>query len=176
MATTAAPVTGSRLDLLRSLGYDALQHDSHVPFLSHLMGTRRLLVAWDASAALCDAGLFHSVYGTEFFEPPQRPDRATVTAVIGRGAERLAWLWCSIERATLDAGAGSVRLRADGAIEALTAAELADIATLWAADTVEQVARMSPEERAFSSGVLEVAGAASRAAQLALDEVRPLLG
>jgi Domain of unknown function (DUF6817) len=173
--TTAPPVTGARLDLLRSLGFDVLDHDSHVPFLSHLVGTRRLLVAWDASPALCDAGLFHSVYGTEYFEPHQRPDRGTVTAVIGTEAERRAWLWCSIERATLDAEARTVRLRATGADEPLTDDEVADIATLWVADTVEQVARMAPGERAFTNGLLAVAGHASHPAQDALQQVRPLL-
>lgn len=91
---TPEPVTGARLDLLRSLGFDALPHDSHVPFLSHLIGTRRVLLTWGSRPALCDAGLFHSVYGTEYFEPDRRPDRDTVTAIIGAEAERVAWLWC----------------------------------------------------------------------------------
>lgn len=173
--TTAASVTGPRLELLRSLGFDALQHDSHVPFLSHLIGTRRLLVAWDASPALCDAGLFHSVYGTEYFEPARRPERDSVAAVIGSSAERLAWLWCSIQRATLDPAAGTVRLRTTDDIEPLTNTEIADIATLWSADTVEQVARMTPAERAFATGLLDVVPHASRSARPAVQEINPLL-
>ena len=57
--------TGPRLDLLKQLGFGELTHDSHVPFLSHLLGTRRLLVEWGERPAVCDAGLFHSAYGTE---------------------------------------------------------------------------------------------------------------
>ena len=177
MAATAypAPVTGPRLDLLRSLGFGELQHDSHVPFLSHLIGTRRVLAGWGARPELCDAGLFHSVYGTEFFEPEQRADRAGVTAIIGPEAERIAWLWCSIERTTVDPDAATVRLRADGSIEPLTPGEVADLATLWAADTVEQIARMTPDERTFARGVLDVLDHASAPAQAAVRELHTLL-
>src|SRR5579885_269454 len=118
--STPAPVTGARLELLRSLGFGELQHDSHVPFLSHLIGTRRLLASWGARPALCDAGLFHSVYGTEYFEPDRTADRESVTAIIGAEAERIAWLWCNIERATLDPVAATARLRTDGRVEPLT--------------------------------------------------------
>src|SRR6266550_7337642 len=34
-----------------------------------LLGTRQLLMDWGARAAFCDAGLFHSVYGTEHYPP-----------------------------------------------------------------------------------------------------------
>ena len=56
-----------RLRLLRRLGFDTLEHDSHVPFLAHLVGTARVLRSWGSRPALCDAGLFHSAYGTEYF-------------------------------------------------------------------------------------------------------------
>jgi hypothetical protein len=149
-------------------------HDSHVPFLSHLIGTRRVLSGWGSRPALCDAGLFHSVYGTEYFEPTRTPSRAELTALIGPEAERIAWLWCSIERATVDPQ-GTARLRHSGATEELTPSEVGDIATLWAADTVEQVRRMTPNERGFADGLLSVIDRASRAAQEAVDDLRSLL-
>jgi xanthine dehydrogenase iron-sulfur cluster and FAD-binding subunit A len=163
-----APVVGARLDLLRALGYDALQHDSHVPFLSHLIGTRRVLAGWGSRPALCDAGLFHSVYGTEFFVPDRTPDRAEVVAVIGAEAERIAWLWCFGERATLAPATASIRIRTSGEIEPLTEQEVTDVATLWAADTVEQLHRMEPELRAFSTGVLDVVDEISETARAAV--------
>src|ERR1043165_1812130 len=101
ISSAPAPITGARLDLLRSLGFGDLMHDSHVPFLAHLIGTRRLLAAWGSRAALCDGGLFHSVYGTEYFQPDRVPDRDDVRAVIGAEAERIAWLWCAVQRETL---------------------------------------------------------------------------
>jgi hypothetical protein len=165
---------GKRGELLRSLGFGDLMHDSHVPFLSHLGATRRLLMTWGARSALCDAGLFHSVYGTEYFEPDRIADRAEVTELIGREAERIAWLWCSIRRDTIDIDRGCVLLR-DGTTEALTPTEVSDLATLWAADTVEQIRRMTEEERAFSRGLLAVLHAASEPAQLAVREVADLV-
>ena len=167
-----------RLALLRRLGFDDLQHDSHVPFLSHLLGTRRLLQQWGERSALCDAGLFHSAYGTEYFPVDEPADPAEVRAVIGAEAEAIARAWCTIRRDTieLDGGGGaSVVDRTSDERVALTERELADVATLWAADTVEQIARMAPEERAFARNLLGVLHAASPAARDAVAAVRPLL-
>ncbi|MGO9874888.1 MAG: DUF6817 domain-containing protein [Acidimicrobiia bacterium] len=174
-SATLAPVAGARLELLRALGFAALEHDSHVPFLAHLCGTRRLLAAWGARAALCDAGLFHSVYGTEYFEPDRTADRDGVTAVIGADAERIAWLWCAIRRDTLDVARGTVQLRYSQASERLTSLEVGDLATLWAADTVEQIERMAPSERAFASGLRSVVDAASEPAQRAVAALADLI-
>jgi hypothetical protein len=171
-----APPTGARLEFLRSLGFGELEHDSHVPFLSHLIGTRRLLGTWDAREALCDAGLFHSVYGTEYFQPDRSPDRDEVVAVIGAEAERVAWLWCAISRDSIDPDRRCVQLRVDGTTEPLTESEVSDLATLWAADTVEQIERMAPDERAFAGGLRSVVRAASEPAQRAVSTIADLIG
>ncbi len=165
------PITGPRLDMLRALGFADLQHDSHVPFLSHLVGTRRLLASWGERQALCDAGLFHSVYGTEYFEPDRSPERDEVVAVIGEDAERIAWLWCAIRRTTIDPGRRTVQLRHEASLEPLKSSEVVDLATLWAADTVEQVGRMASDERSFADGLDGVLAMASPAAQRAIGEL-----
>ncbi|MEO0494876.1 MAG: DUF6817 domain-containing protein [Actinomycetota bacterium] len=168
----------THVDHLRSLGFGELQHDSHVPFLSHLIGTRRVLASWDSSEALCDAGLFHSVYGTEYFQPPEgtpSAERDEVRALIGHEAERLAWLWCTIERDAIDVTASTVPDRTTGATIGLTERELADIATLWAADTVEQVERMKPDERGFAHSLPEVLPFAAPAAIAAMEPLLELL-
>lgn len=166
-------MVGERLELLRSLGFGELQHDSHVPFLSHLIGTRRLLAEWGSRPALCDAGLFHSVYGTEYFEPGRVADRDAVRSIIGPDAERIAWLWCAIRRDTLDPAGATVELRDTGDREQLTATEVSDLATLWAADTVEQIGRMDPGERGFAAGLPAVLHAASEAARVAARQIWP---
>ncbi len=143
-SASVAPVTGARLTLLRALGFGTLEHDSHVPFLSHLIGTRRLLMEWDERPALCDAGLFHSVYGTEFFVPDRIAERDDVVALIGVEAERVAWLWCAIKRNTIDVEHATVQLRHGDVTEQLTPEEVRDLATLWAADTVEQIGGWNP--------------------------------
>ena len=174
-SASVAPVTGTRLALLRALGFGTLQHDSHVPFLAHLGGTRRLLMAWGERPALCDAGLFHSVYGTEFFVPERVAERDDVVAVIGVEAERVAWLWCAIKRETIDVRRATVRLRHGDVAEQLTPTEVRDLATLWAADTVEQIERMATHERAFASGLRSVLHAASKPAQRAVAKLTDIV-
>ncbi len=162
------PPTGARLALLRRLGFGDMTHDSHVPFLSHLLGTRRVLVEWGERPALCDAGLFHSAYGTEYFPVEHPADRAEVRDVIGADAEEIAWLWCTIRRDTMDTTGPTVSvLTRDGGAMELDPGRAGDVATLWAADTVEQIDRMDADERDFArslSGVLHLASPAARAA------------
>ena len=142
MSAEVPSATGERLDLLQRLGFGDLEHDSHVPFLSHLLGTRRLLVQWGERPALCDAGLFHSATvrrNTFDVETATAVDRNTVLPV--ELGPRL----------------------------------MADLATLWAADTVEQIARMSPDARDFARSLARVVHLASPHARAAVDAVRPLL-
>ena len=172
MGEDVAAPTGERLAMLRRLGFGELEHDSHVPFLSHLLGTRRLLVEWGERPAMCDAGLFHSAYGTEYFTPDEPASRAEVQALIGDEAELVAWAWCTIHRDTIEPGPSGDATAVDrhtGDTIALDDELLADVATLWAADTVEQIARMDVEERAFAhtlGRVLAYARPAARAAAL----------
>lgn len=170
------PPTGERLALLRDLGFDRIQHDSHVPFVSHLLGTRRLLVSWGERPALCDAGLFHSVYGTEYFALDGAADREDVRRIIGDEAEEIAHAWCTIRRDTIDTD-GPVTVvdrRTDDRV-VLGDRLASDVATLWAADTVEQIRRMSAGERAFALNLRRVLHLASPAAAAAASEVLPLL-
>lgn len=170
------PPTGERLALLRRLGYGELTHDSHVPFLSHLIGTRRLLAQWGERPALCDAGLFHSAYGTEYFQPDAPASRAEVQALIGTEAEAIAHAWCTIERDTLSTGAPFTVVDRTAAETVTVTDQLAsDIATLWVADTVEQIARMTVEERAFAHGLGRVLHLASPPAREAAASVMALI-
>lgn len=61
-----------RLMFLRHHGADAMGH-SHQTLLAHLCGTYALLHAWGQPAHVCDAGLFHSVYGTEVYRQVALP-------------------------------------------------------------------------------------------------------
>src|SRR6478735_5642627 len=167
--TELQPPTGERLALLKRLGFGELEHDSHVPFLSHLLGTRRVLAGWGERPAVCDAGLFHSAYGTEYFPVAQDVDRSEVQAVIGAEAEEIAHAWCTIRRDTIELGDGGgpatvIDRTTDERVE-IADRLLADVATLWAADTVEQIARMTPDERAFATSLDRVLHLASPAAR-----------
>lgn len=163
----------SQLAFLRRLGFADLQHDSHVPFLSHLIGTRRLLAEWGERPALCDAGLFHSAYGTEYFPVDRPADRDEVRALIGADAEEIVWLWCTIRRDTFAAIESTFTFGSrDGGTIELDAPRASDIATLWAADTVEQIGRMTPDERGFARSLGEVLHLARPAARQAAAAAR----
>src|SRR4051812_35082482 len=105
--------------------------------LDHLLGTRCLLMEWAARPALCDAGLFHSVYGTEHYLPAAVPPgmRAEVAEMIGEEAEGLAWLFCVMDRDSFDANVGrteglGVRDRRTEEWIPLTRDQFADLVTL----------------------------------------------
>src|SRR5687768_12991211 len=92
----------NRLRFLRKSNTEGMPHTDR-GLLDHLLGTRQLFVEWEARPALCDAGLFHSVYGTENYELQAIPltMRNEVQQLIGDEAESLAWLFCIIRRETL---------------------------------------------------------------------------
>lgn len=90
-------------DFLVGLGIEKIDH-TQKSYLAHLIGVHRLMETQGCSEELCRAGMFHSIYGTELFRgftlPLER--RTEVRALIGERAERLAYLNCFMERATLD--------------------------------------------------------------------------
>ena len=83
-----------KLNFLRSHGAGTQRHSGGT-LIAHLLGTRTLLKAWGARPALCDAGLFHSVYGTESYGAGiiVLELRPAVRDIIGKEAEALAFLF-----------------------------------------------------------------------------------
>jgi hypothetical protein len=69
-------------------------------FYTHLKGTHDLLERWGNPVEVCLAGLYHSIYGTKHFRRKAFPidDRATIRALIGERAERLAYIFCVTAR------------------------------------------------------------------------------
>lgn len=66
----------------------------------HLIGTFEILWAWGATPDLSLAGLLHSIYATQYFRmavvKPER--RREVARAVGPRTERLAYLFCVIDR------------------------------------------------------------------------------
>ena len=62
----------NRLRFLRKANTEGMPHSDRGLF-DHLLGTRQLLVEWGSRPALCDAGLFHSIYSTEHYEQTAVP-------------------------------------------------------------------------------------------------------
>lgn len=135
---------------------DALQHNGEEAFDQHLVGVQSVLRSWGAAEHLCNAALFHSIYGTEGFQGFSLPlsHRAELVDLIGPQAERLAWIFCMVDRATVDATVGTAvsgtseaspptfyaRAELSGfAIPLKSRQEWLDFLTLSLADWLEQV-------------------------------------
>jgi hypothetical protein len=138
-----------RINFLRAARTDGMTHSSRA-LLDHLLGTRNLLVEWEARPALCDAALFHSVYGTEYYELKAIPlsKRDEVRQLIGDEAESLAWLFCMMRRETLDQNLGragdlKVQHRLTDEWLPLTNAQFSDLVTMTFANSLEAFPRCS---------------------------------
>jgi hypothetical protein len=89
--------------LLDRLGTNRKPHEGGRTLREHLEGTYERLIAWGNTAPVCPGGLFHSIYGTEFYPYPSASlnDRPTIRACIGDEAERLAYLYSFGDRGRL---------------------------------------------------------------------------
>lgn len=82
-----------------------LDHTGASAFDEHLKGVQAVLRYWDAEADhLHSAGLFHSIYGTEGFQGFKLPlsERGAIQKMIGAAAEKLCFVFCMVDRSTLD--------------------------------------------------------------------------
>jgi hypothetical protein len=88
---------------LTNLGIEQIAH-TQKNYLAHLIAVYKLMQSAGCDEDLCRAGLFHSIYGTEKFQGYKLPEtqRDELTTLIGPRAERLAWLNCFMDRASLD--------------------------------------------------------------------------
>ncbi|HZZ45036.1 MAG TPA: hypothetical protein VFE58_19020 [Tepidisphaeraceae bacterium] len=139
----------NRLGFLRKANTEGMPHTDR-GLLDHLLGTRQLLVEWEARPALCDAGLFHSVYSTEHYELKAIPltVRNEVQQLIGDEAESLVWLFCMMRRETLFRNLGqdrnlSVQHRLNGEQIPLSGTQFQDLVTMTFANSLEAFPRCS---------------------------------
>jgi hypothetical protein len=82
-----------------------VNHSSSSLF-SHLIGTFEILEAWEAEPEICLAGLIHSIYSTQYFTTSIQSvrDRRDIARRVGDRAERLAYLFCKLDRTTIRKG------------------------------------------------------------------------
>ncbi len=133
---------------LVGIGVDDVPH-THKSYLAHLIAVYRDLEAQGCSEDVCRAGMFHSIYGTERFQgftlPLDRRDE--VRALIGERAERLAYLNCALDRASLDrvldqaAGPYQIVDRITGEAVSLSQGDFDDLCRVHLFDWLEQVPR-----------------------------------
>lgn len=143
-----APKFKELTDFFISIGADDVAHTEKT-YMAHGIGVYNDLKAWGCDEEICHAGLFHSIYGTELFQkfalPTER--RGDLQALIGERAEKLAYVNCFMDRATLDAqlqqpeGPYAIRHRETGEMIPLSKAEYDDLVCVHLCDWLEQVPR-----------------------------------
>ena len=81
-----------------------LEHTGSAAFDEHLKGVQAVLRYWNSPVHLTNAGLFHSIYGTEGFQGFSIPlsERSAIQELIGDKAEKLAFVFCMVDRSTVD--------------------------------------------------------------------------
>tara|TARA_B100001287_G_C22682666_1_gene531386 strand:+ start:366 stop:866 length:501 start_codon:yes stop_codon:yes gene_type:complete len=71
-------------------------------FFEHLLRTSSIVeglcdhIGIDDSQYLIDAALFHSIYGTDYYEFNENISREKITSLIGEKSERLVHFFCSL--------------------------------------------------------------------------------
>jgi hypothetical protein len=135
-------------EFLIEMGIAEVPH-THKTYLAHLLAVFRALEAQGCPEDVCRAGIFHSIYGTERFQgftlPLER--RGEVRSLIGDRAERLAYLNCAVDRASLDRALDDVKEphtiidRITGGEVRLSQHDFDDLTRVHLADWLEQVPR-----------------------------------
>jgi hypothetical protein len=135
-------------DFLVGMGVEQVPH-THKTYLGHLIAVFRSLESQGYPQDVCRAGMFHSIYGTERFQgftlPLERRDE--VRALIGERAERLAYLNCAMDRASLDRALDQpeepyrIINRLNGAEVPLSEQDFDDLCCVHLFDWLEQVPR-----------------------------------
>ena len=167
----------NRLRFLRDAHTEGMPHSGRALF-DHLLGTRQVLVEWGARPALCDAGLFHSIYSTEHYEEKALPltRRGEVQQLIGEEAESLVWLFCMMRREAFFQDLGkdrspSMHHRETGEQISMSGTQHQDLLTLSFANSLEAFPRCSwNERRSLRSAIRCYRRFAIPAVQCALDK------
>lgn len=76
------------------ISQDILHSDS--TYIDHCVGIYNILKKLNCSEEICLAGLYHSIYGTEYFKLGQTQSRETIQNLIGINAERLVHIFCEL--------------------------------------------------------------------------------
>jgi len=153
-----------KIRLLKKQGAESIEHSGRT-LLDHLVGTHNLLKQWHRREPVCDAGLFHSVYGTEHFPKTTMAAslRLLVKSLIGEDAERLVWIFGALERESFDRNIPRrdgyfVTDRTNGQKISLSSTEWLDLVDITFANTLEAMPHISWLQRKRCRKYLEQFG------------------
>ena len=85
------------IDFLYEKNCHNIKH-SNSNFLSHLINTFNILKKWKQHEDLCFAGMFHSIYGNEFFNANLKITREEIKSLIGDNSENLVFKFTNSKR------------------------------------------------------------------------------
>ncbi len=136
-------------DFIVKEGADQIPHTKRT-YLEHALCVYKDLKSWGCEEDVCNAGFFHSIYGTQGFDTYTLPieRRNELCELIGERAERLAFLNCFVERSTFDPnvargeGPYIVTNRATNEEIEVSPEDFRDVITIHLCDYCEQMPRM----------------------------------
>lgn len=143
-----SPTFKQLTDFLLALGVEEVEHTDK-GYLAHAIGVHNDLKSWDCDEDVCRAGMYHSIYGTEFFQKftLSLERRDEVRELIGLQAEKLAYLNCAMDRGSFDSAALQAeppyrfRDRLTQEEVELSEADFDDLCAIHLCDWLEQVSR-----------------------------------
>ena len=129
---------------------------------THLNGVYDILCSWNVEDAVCVAGLFHSIYGTEIYQhqAAQLIDRQKLASLIGNRAERLSYLFSAIDRKSVwpnvirNPSEYKVLDRFTKKIISISQQEMQDYFTIFLANLIEQRPHLQTAKNAYVSDML----------------------
>jgi len=140
-------VEDNALTKLISLGVEDFAHING-NLLSHLKGTKDLLSKWGNREALCNAGLYHSIYGTQGYKKQSSNDRTNIINIIGEEAEKIIFYFSTCDREHFYPQIGYPELkhrnRLNEEIEVLDESMVKDLLELTLANELEILMKLPP--------------------------------
>lgn len=138
-------------------------------FLQHLFMVYEILRVWGNSPTVSCAGLFHSIYGTEFFKTSvfDKTQRSELQLLLGQEAEALSYAFCFLNRSDIQptllqyASSGSITLlESDGkTLLEISTLQLQQLLTIEMANLLEQLCQADRSPAIFLSRLSGMANA-----------------
>jgi hypothetical protein len=177
MTIEALPALQRIKDELRCRRTHLVRHGSQ-SLERHLIGTYDILTAWRQPERVAHAGLVHSVYSTDVFNHQTFTlgERDSVRGLVGEAAERLAYLFCIVDRKELlsavRATSGDapdryeVTGRRDGQPVQVDRADAGDLVAIYMANAAEQTCRPDRSPALWLSNVSRLGRSARSLAEV----------
>ena len=143
-----SPTFKQLTNYFREIGADDIAH-TQKGYLSHAIGVYNDLKRWGYNEEFARAGLFHSIYGTEYFQgfTLSLDRRHEIAELVGERVEWLCYLNCCIAREHFDRevlkhkGPYTIRDRFTDGIVELADQDFDDLCVIHVCDWLEQVHR-----------------------------------